>query len=117
MQCTLCSEFFDETKITEVLRHEYHVDGLVAEDRHANVVSKSFSNDIYCDISKISYNHDTSEMLITFSGDGTYQYKRVPLGVFLLGAKAPSIGGWFASKIKRIYDFNKVNSEDSPAQA
>ena len=74
---------------------------------------KFYTEEQSSNIRKISYDHDALEMRITFKNGGEYKYLKVPLAVYIEATKAPSIGGFFAASIKRVYDYEQVSKADA----
>jgi hypothetical protein len=64
-------------------------------------------------IARLDYSTESNVLRVEFKNGGTYDYLGVPANVaapgLTLEIKAPfSLGSWFASEIKNVYAFRKV---------
>ena len=68
-------------------------------------------------ISRIGY-HGTA-LYIGFNSGQSYSYAGVPYQAFLEMLKADSVGSFFHNKIRKVFDYTKLESDpfDSPAKA
>jgi len=71
-------------------------------------LQKMFTDEQSSNVREISYDPESNEMSVTFKGGSKYLYAAVPVDVYQGALDAPSIGSYFASKIKRVYACEKA---------
>jgi len=59
-------------------------------------------------LASIRYAQEEDILEVEFSRGGTYQYKGVPLNVFIDFANAESKGKFFQSNISKVYQYRKL---------
>ena len=60
-------------------------------------------------LSSVGYNDETYELYIRFNSGGLYVYEMVPPNVYHELMDAPSHGKYFASNIKKVYRYRRMN--------
>jgi hypothetical protein len=59
-------------------------------------------------LSEVSYNSETQEMVITFKTGNQYSYRNVPQSVYMSLQRAPSPGSYFYKNIRSSYAGTEV---------
>jgi len=74
----------------------------------SKTLRKSFTDEQSSNVREIEYFPSVKHLKVTFKGGSRYQYNDVPQEVFDQALDAISIGSFFSSKIKRVYQCEKI---------